>query len=224
MKTAQKRTENTRKMGHSSAHRLLPIGIGLLVIVIVAIVIFSWGNIFPAPETTVSFDFDNGYPLLAETQNTPLNQTVSGITAHFSSPSDTVTAPAFSIQSYDTTFTKLSQFSGKYLYDNKPSRDTLEIEFSQQLESVTFTFATVEYGTDPSDIKLTAFLGSNDMSPVGSTTASGTYETGLYPQGVLSFNSVGKPFNLLRIEIPFQGAGSPTNFYVDNIIVRLPHF
>lgn len=221
METERKRTEKTREMKRLSAHRLLLIGIGLPVIIIAAVVIFSWGNIFPTPESTVSFDFDHGYPLLAETQNTPLNQTVSDITAHFSSPSDTVTAPAFSIQSYDTTFIKLSQFSGKYLYDNKPSRDTLEIEFSQQLESVTLTFATVEYRTDPSNIKLTAFLGSSDTSPVGSTTASGTYQTGLYPQGILSFDSADKPFNLLRIEIPFQGTESPPNFYVDNIVIAL---
>ena len=53
------------------------------------------------PYTTITYDFNTGQPVLAEGQNTPLNQTSNGVTAHISSPSDPA---AFSIQSYDTTF------------------------------------------------------------------------------------------------------------------------
>jgi len=77
-------------------------------------------NTHVPPLTTITYDFNNGKPVLLEGQNTPFSQTSSGVTAHFSSPSD----PAvFSIQSYDTTFYTLSQFSGNYLFDNKISRD-----------------------------------------------------------------------------------------------------
>lgn len=221
METEQRRNESTKtRRNRLSNRRLLLIGVALLILVIALGYIFS--HIFMSPfstEPTITFDFDTGYPLLAETQNTPLNQTVSGVTAYFSSPSDTPVAPAFSVQSYDTTFIKLSQFSGKYLYDNKPSRDSLDITFSQPLTGIRLTFATVEYATEPSNITLTAYLNSVSTSPVGSVTARGTYQTALYPQGTLSFNSGGQPFNLVRIEIPYQGTEGATNFFVDNIII-----
>ncbi|MEM3881302.1 MAG: hypothetical protein QXD19_06110 [Candidatus Bathyarchaeia archaeon] len=76
---------------------------------------------------------------------------------YFASPSDTPSEPTFSIQSYETTLISLSEFSGKYLYDNKPSRDVLEIRFSQPLIGITLTFATVEYRTEASNITLTAY-------------------------------------------------------------------
>jgi hypothetical protein len=173
----------------------------------------------PSTEPTVTFDFDADDPLLAEGQNLPLNQTSDGITAYFSSPSDTAVASAFSVQRYETTFITLSQFSGKYLYDNKPSRDILDIKFSQQLTSISLTFATYEYQTGPTEIKLTAYVNSADTAPVGSASARGTVLTGLYPQGVLAFDSSGQPFNMVRIEIPSEGSGETANFFVDNIRV-----
>jgi len=202
-----------------SARRLLLIGVFVIILAALVYVASQPSDIQPATKPTVTFDFDTGFPLLAETQNTPLNQTSNGITAYFSSPSDTSVAPAFSVQSYGTTFTKLSQFSGKYLYDNKPSRDSLDIMFSQQLTSITLTFATVEYHTEASNITLTAYMNSIDTTPVGWTTSRGTFSNALYPQGMLSFNSGGQPFNLVRIEIPYQGPSGATNFFVDNIIV-----
>jgi len=176
-----------------------------------------------ANQTAITFDFDTGSPFLVEGQNTPLNQTSSGLTARFSSPSDLVT-PAFSIQSYDTTFLVLSQFSGRWLYDNKPSRDSLDIKFSQHLTSINFTFATLEYHggptTEPSNITLTAYMNSTDTTPVGSATARGTFSSALYPQGTLSFTSGGQPFNLVRIWIPYQPRPvSVTDFFVDNIVI-----
>ncbi len=125
----------------------------------------------------------------------------------------------FSVQRYETTFITLSQFSGKYLYDNKPSRDTLEIRFSQPLKGISLTFATYEYQIGPTDLTLTAYMNSADNPPVGSASARGTILTGLYPQGVLSFGSSDQQFNIVRIEISSEDSEETTNFFVDNIKV-----
>jgi hypothetical protein len=173
-------------------------------------------------QTTVNFDFDTGSPLLIEGQNTPLSLTVDGLTASFSSPSDSI-SPAFSIQSYQKTFLTLPQFSGKWLYDNKPSRDSLDIKFSQPLTSLTLTFAIVERqrssgGKFNVTLTVSAHMNSTETTPIGSATATGAFSGALFPEGTLSFTSTGQSFNLVRIEIPsiFQGT---TDFYVDNIKV-----
>lgn len=171
------------------------------------------------PSTTVSFDFDTGSPTLFEGHNTPFNQTSGGVAAFFSSPSDPA---AFSIQSYETTFYTLSQFSGNYLFDNKIVRDTLELSFSQPISTITLTFATVEfYGAghvdEPSFMKLTAYKDTLG-SLVGSATAQGTVSNNIYPQGTLSFTGDGQSFNLIRIEMLFQQPGG-TDYLIDNITV-----
>jgi hypothetical protein len=210
-----------------SARRLL-LAAALTVILVVALAYVLTRNYsVPVVSTgrVVTFDFDTGSPVFLEGQNLPFNQTSDDVTAYFSSPSDNASASAFSIQSYETTFTKLSQFSGKYLYDNRlNSRDILEIRFNQELKTISLTFATVEYQTEqsgPTDIKLTAYVDSADTTPVGSASARGTVLTGLYPQGVLSFDSNGRPFNVVRIEMSSERSGEATNFFVDNIRVNL---
>ena len=220
---SEQKNESTKPRRNRFSTRKLLLTVGVVLIIVVALgYVLSRNYLTPSStELAVTFDFDNDYPPLAEGQNSPFNQTSDGITAYFSSPSDTVVAPAFSIQSYETTFITLSQFSGKYLYDNKPSRDTLDIKFSQQLKSISLTFATIEYQTGPTDITLTAYVNSADTTPVGSASARGTVLTGLYPQGLLSFDSGGQPFNIVRIEIPSEGSGETTNFFVDNIRVKL---
>jgi hypothetical protein len=131
--------------------QLLLIGIFLFILIGTAYIV-SRTYTTPVTNYTAVFDFDSGYPLLAEKQNIPLNQTANGVTAYFSSRSEATDAPAFSIQSYDTTFTELSEFSGKYLYDNKPSRDSLVIIFSHELLKIDLTFAIVEHHVNPSKI------------------------------------------------------------------------
>jgi len=216
----QRKNASVKRDRRLSTHKLLLIGIAILFLA-TAIVYFSTNLSLPpsSSKLNVTFDFDTGYPILAETQNTPLNQTANNVTAYFSSPSDTPLAPAFSVQSYDTIFIKLSEFSGKYLYDNKPSRDILEIRFNQQLTAINVTFATVEHHTEPSSITLTTYLNSIDTSPVGQTASRGILQTALYPQGTLVFDSGSEPFNLVRIEIPYQGQWTATNFFIDNIII-----
>lgn len=170
--------------------------------------------------TTTAFDFDTGLPSLSAGQSTPFDQTSGGVTAQFSSPSDPAT---FSVQSHDTTFLILSQFSGNYLFDNDPFRNSLHIRFSRQLASITLTFATTDsHGPgnveEPSDIKLTAYLDSDGTTPVGSATARGSFSSDSFPQGTLSFDSGGQPFNLVVIDLLFQPRGG-TNFLVDDITV-----
>jgi len=173
------------------------------------------------PPFTVIFDFDSGSPPLSARQyNTPFDQTSSGLTAHFSSPADPA---AFSVQSHDTTFLVLSLFSGNYLYENNPFRNSLEIRFSQPLTGITLVFATTDsHGPgnveEPSNIKLTAYLDS-PANQVGSSTARGSFSGDSFPMGSLSLNSAER-FNLVVIELIPQPRGG-TNFLVDNISVSL---
>lgn len=219
----RKNSETKRNHLPVSKNKLLLLGAVILILVIL-IVAFSY--IFkltsPTNDATITFNFDKGSPVLVETQNTPFNQTVGNLTAFFSSPSDKSRA-AFSIQSYSTTFVSLSKFSGKWLYDNQPVSDILEISFSQPLASLSFTFATVEYhggaGTQPSNITLTAYMDSTNTNPIGQVSANGDFSNDPYPQGKLSLDSANKPFNIVRIEVPYQGANGAKDFYIDNIKV-----
>lgn len=169
------------------------------------------------PQTTVTFDFDTGSPVLTNYRSTPFDQSKDGVTAQFSSPG----VGLFSVQSYDTKFIKLSQLIGHYL-ENKSPRDVLEIKFSQQLTSISFTFATYESHGAPdqaSSITLTAYMDSATSTPVGSSSAHGVWPSGgdAYPQGTLNYNSGGQPFNLVRIELPYQGRAA--YFAIDKIVV-----
>jgi VCBS repeat-containing protein len=144
------------------------------------------------------------------------------VTAHFSSPSG---AGAYSIQS-QTTFPSivLSQFSGNYLFDNDVFKSSLDITFNQSLDNISFTFATVEYHggpvAEPSNIQLTAYVNSTATTPVGSALARGTWPTSdTYPQGTLTFDSGGQPFNVVRIEIPYQPQGASV-FLADYVVVN----
>jgi hypothetical protein len=191
----------------------------VVVISVVAVVVYaaiqrSQPN---APSSTkpIAFDFDTDSPPLAAGQGTPFNQTLNGLTASFSSPSDPA---AFSVKSYDPESLKLSQFSGKYLYDNKPSRDILDIKFSADIIDVSFTFATIESKggtiTVPSDILITGYRNTN---LVGSNQTVGSFSSDSYPQGRAYFYA-GMPFNWIRISIPSQASGT-TDFLVDNIVI-----
>src|SRR4030066_263124 len=199
---------------HISSRLLLLIVVLVLILAIIAYAASQQSAMPPTTKLTATFDFDTSYPILANSQNTPFNQTSNSITAYFNSPSDPAT---FSIQSDSTTSLSLSQFSGKYLYDNNPTRDILDIKFSAEIITVKVTFATVELqgGTvsEPSDILLTAY---KDNNLIGTATAFGSFSSDSYPQGILSLNP-GQPFNWIRISIP---ADTPTtDFIVDNITV-----
>lgn len=171
------------------------------------------------PLTVVTFDFDTGTPMITTRLPTPFNQTKSLVTAQFSSP----TPSGFSVQNTMTTVYTLSQFQNNFLMDNNPSRDTLEIKFSQTITRITFVFASVEAeglpGDQPSLIYLNAYLGTTS---VGSISARGTWPTGgdYYPQGTLTYDSGALPFDNVKINIPYQGPTEAVDFMIDTIIVR----
>ncbi len=176
-------------------------------------------NITKAPSLSmITFDFDHALPVLYEGQNIPFTQESNGLTATFSSPTDPA---AFSIQSYDTTFYTLSQFSGKYLWDNKAVRNIVEITFSQMISQISLTFATVEYHgvgnvDEPSLMRLDAY---KDSLLVGSSTAQGVISSDIYPEGTLSFTSSGNAFNRVTIQLA-SSTGQTTEFFIDNVIVQ----
>ncbi len=184
-----------------------------------------------AAGSPVIFDFDTGTPSLILRQNTPLNQASGGLTANFSSVSD---PNKFSVQSIQTNPNiQLSKFSGNYMYDNVPLvGDSIDIKFSVPLTSINFTFTTFEFhgptGQEPSNMTLTAYLDSNAslttwlnstyLPPVGSAIARGVWPINdTYPQGTLLFNS-SQQFNLVRIQLPYQGPTGAVGFAFDNVI------
>ena len=127
------------------------------------------------------------------------------------------------MQNSQTAVYKLSQLQANFLADNNPSRDTLEIKFSQPINRISFVFATVEAeglpGDQPSLIYLNSYLGTTS---VGTSSARGTWPTGgdFYPQGTLTYDSGGQPFDTVRIDIPYQGPTEAVDFMIDTIIVR----
>ncbi len=164
----------------------------------------------------VMFDFDTGTPPLSVGQVIPFEQTSGGVTARFSSAG----GPAFSIQTNASTGWRMSMFSGKYLYDNNLDRSVLTIEFSRTLTAITLTFATADFEIEvPSNLQLTAYLDSRQSPPVGSATAHGSYIGDTMPMGALSYDSGGRPFNLVEITVPFQTGGA-TTFFLDNIAAK----
>ncbi len=184
-----------------------------------------------AAASPVTFDFDTGTPSLILRQNTPLSQTSGGMTAYFTSVSD---PNKYSVQSIFTNPNiQLSRFSGNYLYDNSPLvGDSMDIKFNASLSSINFTFATFEFhgptGQAPSNITLTAYLDSNAsllpwlnstfLPPVGNMSVHGVWMSNdTYPQGTMLFNST-QPFNLVRIQLPYQGPEGAVGFAIDNVI------
>ena len=214
---------------NKSSASLASFAAGLLLVSMAALILIP--SFALAATTPVTFNFDTSTPPLNERTNIPFNQTSAGMTAYFSSTPD----PAkFSLQSIATNPNLLmSWFSGKYLYDNSPSTgDSIDMKFSIPLSSINFTFATFEFhgapGLPPSNITLTAYMDSNSsllpwrnstyLPPVGSASAYGVWPTNdTYPEGTLSYNS-SQQFNLVRIQLPYQGPNGAVGFALDNVV------
>lgn len=177
------------------------------------------GHVFTAGQSA-TFDFDTGTPTLHATMGIPLDQTVGGITAHFSSPNAALTG-GFSVQSHNTTFYNLSQFSGNYLYPNSVYNPNLAISFSQPVSSITFTYATADFGQTetPTTVQVTAYMGS---TVVGTASSHGAYIQGdTMPQGTLTFNGNGQTFDHVLIEIPWAPLAA-SDMLIDNVVVTTP--
>lgn len=202
----------------------------LIPIILVLLTVSCTGSVGTTPPSTTTppttpstsiFDFDTGSPSLPTGKSTPFDQTSSGVTAHFSSPSDPA---AFSVQNYNTTFLTLPQLSNNYLYQNNLLKTSLHVRFSREITGITLSFATTDYHgvgevEEPTAIKLTAYMDSMGTPAVGSATARGVFPEGYtYPQGTLSFDSGGQPFNMVEIGLLYQPKGG-TSFFIDNIVV-----
>ncbi|MEN8614421.1 hypothetical protein ABFB09_03925 [Dehalogenimonas sp. THU2] len=174
----------------------------------------------PVVNGTFTFDFDTGSPVLGVGQSIPFSQTVGGVVTEFSS----TFGAAYSIQNQASTDFILSQFSGKYLYDNDVSKSSLQLKFSQRINSITISFATVDsHGPGnvetPTEIRLNAYVDSATSSLVGTATARGAFTTDTYPQGIISFNS-NLGFNLITLETEpvLRGASA---FFIDRITITV---
>jgi hypothetical protein len=169
---------------------------------------------------TATFDFDSGRPPSIR-QGTPFNYTANGLTAHFGSQFD---PGGYSVQDRGTTFFNLSQLPGKYLMGSNPVRNTLTVTFDRRLTSISMNLATIDYhdpgaGGTGTSVRLTAYSGSTSSAAVGSSTSQGAFSADTYPQWTISFNSPGRPFDTVTLEIVFAGQGA-TTFLVDNIVAQ----
>jgi hypothetical protein len=169
---------------------------------------------------TVTFDLDSGTPPPQVHQGLPLNVTMDGLTAYFSSPQSGM-GGGFSIQSDGTTFYHMSRMPGNYIWPNSLSRNQLDVRFSAPLTSLTFTFATVDYQDNaevPSNILVTAYHDVVAGSGVGSATTHAAYTGDTYPTTTLTYTAPpGQWFNLVRIYVPYNTNGT-TEFLADNFI------
>ncbi len=172
---------------------------------------------FALDANAATFDFDSGTPLVSSGQTMPSVLSANGVTAHFNSP--TPGAGGFSIQSDSTTFFRMSQFNGNYLYPNSVYNPALTIQFDQPLTSINFTFATADFHQVeiPSTIQLMAYQDSTANPAIGSATAHGAYASDTMPMGFLTFSST-TPFNFVEIKIPYA-RNAASDFFADNFVV-----
>ena len=108
-------------------------------------------------------------------------------------------------------------FSCLFLWPSTTNRNRLDITFSSNITSITFTFKTTELH-DPGPVG-TAYLNSISNTVGSPVTVNGietSYDT--YPEDTLTFNSNGQPFNLIEIDLPYIAQGA-TGFILDNIVV-----
>jgi hypothetical protein len=143
------------------------------------------------------FTFDND----SQGTTTAFTDTVNGLSATFTSPSD----PAgFSVQPsiFDTL---TGNVLGSPLFQNNVP---LTISFNANLSAITLLFATADFNT-PSPLTLTAYEGN---APVGGATLPGMFLNGfLFPEGEIAFS--GGNFNSVVIS-----SNAPA-FAIDNVQV-----
>lgn len=175
------------------------------------------GSVFTAGQTAL-FNFDS--PGLQATMGMPSTLTVGGVTASFNSPNAWLSG-GFSLQSANTTFFHLSQFSGNYLYPNSVYNPDLAIAFNQPISSLTFTYATADFGQNetPTTVQVIAYLGS---TMVGSASSHGIFYLGdTMPEGTLTFDGAGQTFDHVLIQIP-PAPLAASDMLIDNISVTTP--
>jgi hypothetical protein len=169
------------------------------------------------PGTVRTFDFDSGVPALAVGTPVPFRQEVDGLEARFRGPAG---SHGYAIQSLATMPHGLPGFDGRFLAPARLDPGPLLIEFGQAVRRVTLAFATPDsnQAEAATAIRLTAFAGAAE---VGSVQARGTYGTGTFPVGSVTFDSAGVPFDSVVVAVPPQRLGV-TACLVDQVVVTLP--
>lgn len=111
----------------------------------------------------------------------PINQTVGGLTAHFS-----YTGQGYSIQSAGTMGFTPAGFSGLCIYPSSVFLADLLINFDQNISDFSILYACQELGCDDAEtMRITAFLNGTF---VGTNTRVATFP-GTWPSDTLSFNA-----------------------------------
>ncbi len=122
----------------------------------------------------VLFDFDNA-PLYS---SFPIDQTVSGITAHFSA-----TGQGYSIQNADVLGFTPPGFAGHIIYPNSINLADLLIRFDKVLNNFSIMYSCQELGCDDAaTMRVTAYING---SFVGTNTRTATFP-GTWPVDTLS--------------------------------------
>jgi hypothetical protein len=172
-------------------------------------------NFAMLPQTAL-FDFDTGWPSVAQGQGIPGTQSNNLLTAAFSS-----IGGGWSIQTRQSSVVGAPpSFAGNFLY---PSTwwSSFQIQFSAPVSGLAFDFMTgdvaSEYNT-PSTVRVTAYTNSVGTPAVGSGFAQGGWNNGAYPDGHLSFSSAA-PFTIVTVDIAPIGVVSGLLF-VDNIVAQ----
>jgi hypothetical protein len=144
------------------------------------------GMLAPAMAGAELFDFDDApyrTPL-------PIDQTVGGITAHFSA-----TGEGFSIQRADVMGFMPVGFGGLCIYPSSAFAADLIIDFSVPVKEFSILYAPQELGCNDSAImRATAYM---DAVLAGTATATAP-QPGTWPTGTLSYND-GAGFNRIVV-------------------------
>ena len=162
---------------------------------------------------TVLFDFDSA-PLHSPL---PIDQTVNGVTAHFSSSSPFYN---YSIQRpSDIIYVTPPGFAGFCIVPSTVFASDLLISFgATKLSGISLMYSPEEYATDSScTMRITAYLGS---TYVGTNTFTNP-TPGTWPVGTLSFHSA-QPFDNVVVHYdapPITGGDYGPIFMVDNVLV-----
>jgi hypothetical protein len=152
------------------------------------------GSFCAMGRATTVFNFDNDL----QGTSTSFTDTVSGVSATFSSPGN---PGVYSVQpSFFATLT------GNVLAS--PNSASLNISFSTNLSAITLLFATGDF-TTPSPVTLSAYEGN---TLVGSNTLAGMFLAGfIFPEGKIAFS--GANFNSVVLSSPAVGLA------IDNVVV-----
>lgn len=129
--------------------------------------------VYSVSSQAILFDFDNA-PLHS---SLPIDQTVSGITAHFSA-----TAQGYSIQDDSAPVVPMG-FTGRWIYPNSVYLSDLLIRFDQTITDFSIWYSCQELACDDAaTMRVTAFMNG---SYVGTNTRTATFP-GTWPVDTLS--------------------------------------